>query len=288
MPAQSSPKKLRVAILGCGFMGTALLSGMLQKVKNTQHDLTFSVTAPSRASLEQLHQQFDAQRGSVDVITTDNVTAARGAQVIILGFQPQQLSQVFSSPELIEAVTGKLVISMLAGVSTAELVNKVRHDPESTTPHRVARVIPSIGAQVNESATLIASDTNLSADDQDLVAWLFELVGSTQLVPENLLNTVTAVSAATHALAVVAVDAIVDASVAEGVARPAAQAVAAQCLRSASTLLQGPMTIESLKESMSVARGITINALLQLDRGHVRAGISDAVRHAVQYAENMS
>lgn len=269
-------------------MGTALLSGMLSKVKNTQHDVIFSVTAPSHASLERLHQHFDAQRGIVDVITTDNVAAARGAQVIILGFQPQQLSQVFSAPELIEAVTGKLVISMLAGVSTPEVVNKVHNHSESTTPHRVARVIPSIGAQVNESATLIASDTNLSTDDQDLVAWLFELVGSTQLVPENLLNTVTAVSAATHALAVVAVDAIVDASVAEGVARPAAQAVAAQCLRSASTLLQGPMTIESLKESMSVARGITINALLQLDRGHVRAGISDAVRHAVQYAENMS
>ncbi|KAL2434879.1 hypothetical protein ABEF95_009982 [Exophiala dermatitidis] len=139
MPAQPSPKRLRVAILGCaqGFMGTALLTGMLQKVKNTQHDLTFSVTAPLCASLERLHQQFDAQRGNVDVVTTDNVAAARGAQVIILGFQPQQLLQIFSSPELIEAVAGKLVISMLAGVSTAELVNKVHNDPELTNPqHR--------------------------------------------------------------------------------------------------------------------------------------------------------
>ena len=77
------------------------------------------------------------------------------------------------------------------------------------------------------------------------------------------------------------------ASLAEGVPRPVALAVANQCLRSASTLLQGHMTIESLKESMSITRGITINALLQLDRGQVRPGISDAVRHAIRYAEKM-
>ncbi|KIW90179.1 uncharacterized protein Z519_08822 [Cladophialophora bantiana CBS 173.52] len=64
--------------------------------------------------------------------------------------------------------------------------------------------------------------------------------------------------------------------------------VATQWLRTASTLLRDKMTIESLKETISVAKGITINALLQLDRGKVRSGISDAVRHVVRYSKEMA
>lgn len=262
-------------------MGSALLSGILQSLKDKQHPYTFAVSAPSSSSLERLHQQFGARQSGVDIITADNVAAARGAQVVILSFQPQQLAQVFNDTNLAAEMDGKLIISLLAGVSLLKLADSI------SPQQQITRVIPSIGAQVRESATLIASDTNLTSDEQELVCSLFKLVGSVQLVPESLLNTVTAISAATHALAIVAVDSIVDASVAEGVTRTAAQAVATQCLRSASTLLQDSMTIESFKESMSVPRGITITALLKLERGQVRAGISDAVQCAVKYAENM-
>lgn len=47
------------------------------------------------------------------------------------------------------------------------------------------------------------------------------------------------------------------------------------------------MTIESLKESMSIAEGITTNASLGLNRGKVRSGISATVQAAVQHAKAM-
>ncbi|KAJ9642796.1 hypothetical protein H2204_002444 [Knufia peltigerae] len=290
MSAHAPPKKLHVAILGCGeesqsasFMGSALLSGVLQSLKGQeQPEFTFTISAPSSSSLERLRRQFGAGQSGVDIIiTADNVAAAREARVVILGFQPQQLAQVFEDANLVAEMHGKLIVSLLAGVSLLKLADKI------SPQQRITRVIPSIGAQVGESATLVASDTSLTSDEQELVFSLFKLIGSVQLVPESLLNTVTAISAATHALSIVAVDSIVDASVAEGVTRTTAQAVATQCLRSASTLLQGSMTIESFKESMSVPRGITINALLNLEKGQVRAGISDAVQYAVNYAKNM-
>ncbi|KAK6382658.1 hypothetical protein LTS17_003327 [Exophiala oligosperma] len=283
MSAHAPPKKLHVAILGCGFMGSALLSGVLQSLKGKeQPEFTFTISAPSSSSLERLRQQFGAGHGGVDIIiTADNVAAAREARVVILGFQPQQLAQVFEDANLVAEMHGKLIVSLLAGVSLLKLADKI------SPQQRITRVIPSIGAQVGESATLVASDTSLTSDEQELVFSLFKLIGSVQLVPESLLDTVTAISAATHALSIVAVDSIVDASVAEGVTRTTAQAVATQCLRSASTLLQSSMTIESFKESMSVPRGITINALLNLEKGQVRAGISDAVQYAVNYAKNM-
>jgi pyrroline-5-carboxylate reductase len=48
------------------------------------------------------------------------------------------------------------------------------------------------------------------------------------------------------------------------------------------------MTPESLKESMSIPKGITINALLDLDRNQVRSGVSDATRNAIKYTRNMT
>ncbi|EXJ55459.1 hypothetical protein A1O7_08386 [Cladophialophora yegresii CBS 114405] len=300
----SEPRTLRIAILGCGFIGTAVLSGIL-KASDTSNNtstnnLKFSLSAPSQTSVDRLHHQFTSQRyrDHIDVITADNATAARDADVVIFAFQPHQLAQVFSDTMLVEILRPKLVISLLAGVSCREILDKLSPEKvkdeskaKSTAPlPRVTRAIPSIGAQINESATLLAGDTDLSAADHDLVTWLFGLVGATHEVPERLINAVTAISAATHALAVVAVDAIVDGGVVSGVSRPVAMAVATQCLRSASTVLKGGesgMTLEGLKEAMSIPRGITINALLELERGSVRSGISDAVRYAVGYAEGM-
>jgi pyrroline-5-carboxylate reductase len=353
-------------------MGTALLLGLLNNINNNiirdddgtrRYDLTFSLSAPSRTSLDRLRRRFSSQGTSrssdtdqdgdqaqaqahdgefrrkvssskaVDLITADNATAAHDADIVILAFQPHQLAQVLADAALVRILRSKLIISLLAGVSCQQILEKLSNvqmpddddggkankpEPDSdstTTTIRIARAIPSIGAQINESATLIARnmDTDTSADsntsaDLELVTWLFGLVGSTHVVPERQLDALTGISATTHALAVVALDAIVDASVAAGggVSRDMALAVATQCLRGASTLLRRPsggnnnngdednnnssnggMTIEGLKEAMSVPGGITINAVLELERGRVRAGISDAVRFAVRYAEGM-
>lgn len=102
----------------------------------------------------------------------------------------------------------------------------------------------------------------------------------------------TALGAACNALAIVAVDAVVDAGVAEGIPRSAAMQLAAASLRSASGLLLPGggcgMTPESLKAAMSVPKGITINAVLALERGGARSAVSDAVRDAIRYTKNMS
>jgi len=268
-------------------MGTALVSGIINSSQSDQSELRFSVSANSQASLERLQGVFASNKDQVDLITNDNVEAAHDSDVIILGFQPHQLFDVLSDSALREAIRGKLVISILAGTTSLQVAEAVYKSQDIAPETRVCCAIPSIGAQIGESMTLVA-DTALSGSDRDLVAWLFQLVGQVQLVPEKLLSTVVGIGATCHALMVVATDAVVDGSVAEGVARPLALAVASQCFRSAATLLQEKMTIDSLKESMSVAKGITINALLQLERGQVRSGISDAVRSAAQYSSEMS
>ncbi|RMZ77404.1 hypothetical protein DV738_g4367, partial [Chaetothyriales sp. CBS 135597] len=185
-------------------------------------------------------------------------------------------------PHVAQALARKLVISMLAGVTTVTISTIL-----GVTAGGIIRVIPSIGAQINQSCSLI-SETQLKDSDMALVRWLFSQVGTTTVVPEYLLNTAVAVSATSHALTTTVVDAITEGSVSRGVPRALALKLAAECLRSASSLLLEKMTLEELKDSMSVPRGITTEAWIQLDAGNIRSATSQTVRHAVDYAETMS
>lgn len=103
------------------------------------------------------------------------------------------------------------------------------------------------------------------------------------------MNEATALGAACHALTIEAVDAAVDGSVCEGIPRAVALKLAAANIHGASgLLLNGGMTPESLKEAMSMLKGITINSVNKLDRGRVRGDIADAVRFSIQYTRGMS
>ena len=272
-------------------MGTAILKGLSTKTRQDGNpSMKYTAWVRSRTSLERLHHALGQDLKQINCVGGgDVVETITPANVVILSFPPGELNAVFSTPGLIDALRGKLIISVLAGVSYDQLANVLQTDRKAGPVHHVLRVIPSIGAKINDSVTLIAETACVGHEQQMVTAWIFEQLGQLQCLPESLMDEATATVAASNALTMVAIDAIVDASVAEGIPRSAAMKLAAASLRSSSgLLLAGGMTPESLKESMSVPKGITINAVLELERGHVRSAISDAVRQAIHYTRDMS
>ncbi|KIW58056.1 hypothetical protein PV05_02606 [Exophiala xenobiotica] len=132
----ATDRKLRIAIVGCGFLGTALLSGIIKSVTGTSHDLRFSVTASSDASLDRLRQTFASNHDHVQTITSDNVKAVVDSEVVMLGFQPYQLTAISSHKALLEALQGKLIVSLLAGVS-AQQIREAIYPFSGTIPSNV-------------------------------------------------------------------------------------------------------------------------------------------------------
>ncbi|KAI4199060.1 MAG: hypothetical protein LQ350_004882 [Teloschistes chrysophthalmus] len=285
---------LHIAVYGCGFMGTAILQGLLKRTQNTgnQPKITFTAWVRSQSSLERLQHELGEACGQVHCVAGGDVLQIlKPADVVILGFPPDVLKSASEAVGRdINALPGKLIISLLAGVSTDRLANFLGRGmgpPYGPNTHYL-RVIPSIGAKINDSVTLIAETESAGPKEQKVGAWIFEQLGQVQWFPECLMNEATAVGAACNALMMVAVDAIVDASVAEGLPRSAALKLATSSLRSASGLmLNGGMTPESLKEAMSSPKGITINSVLELEGGHAHPAISDTVRHAIHYTRKM-
>ena len=182
-----------------------------------------------------------------------------------------------------------MVVSLLAGVSYHQLATVLQSNTKADKYRHLLRVIPSIGAKINDSVTLIAETACAAHEQQQVAAWIFEQLGQLQWLPESLMDDATATGAVCNALTMVAFDATVDAIVAEGIPRSVAMKLAAISLRSSSgLLLAGGMTPESLKESISVPKGITINSVLELEHLHARSAVSDVVRHAIRYARRMS
>ena len=272
-------------------MGTAILRGLLNKTRQGENpSVRYTAWVRSRTSLERLHHALGEDQKQIHCVGGgDVVETMTPADVIILGFPPGELKAIFETTGLVDALRGKLIVSLLAGVSYQQLATVFQSNTNSDIDFHVLRVIPSIGAKINDSVTLIAETVCAAQEQQKVATWIFEQLGQLQWLPESLMDDATATGAACNALTMVAIDAVVDASVAEGMPRSAAMKLAAASLRSSSgLLLAGGMTPESLKESMSVPKGITINSVLELEHGHARSAISDAVRHAVRYTREMS
>lgn len=280
--------------IDAGFMGTSILKGLLKEESRAKNGLELSYTAcvRSEASLDRLRNALGDRADAVHCQISDFTEAANKADIVMLGVPPGELESISKTPGLAQAVQGKLIVSLLAGVSCAQVAATLSEQPESGKQEdfepSVARVIPTIAAQVRDSVTLVAESKALRQDQQQLCTTLFQRIGATQLIPEDLMNEATATGAVCHAIAICAVDAAVDASVAKGLPRAAALSLAANSLRSAAGLLGGEMTPEELKAAMSVPGGITINSVLKLDRANMRFAVADAVGEAIDYTRSMA
>lgn len=273
-------------------MGTSILKGLLNTTAGISDGLDLSYTACVRsdASLDRLRQALDKNVSKVSCQTGCFTESAQKADIVMLGIPPGELESFSKTPGLAGALQGKLIVSLLAGVSCAQVAAAFAAEggTEQDFLPNVTRVIPTIAAQVNDSVSLVAESDAISTEQQKLCTTLFRRIGTVQHLPENLMNEATATGAVCHAIAISAVDAAVDASVAKGLPRAAALSLAANSLRSAAGLLGGEMTPEELKAAMSVPSGITINSMVKLDRANLRHAVADTVGEAIDYTRSMA
>lgn len=276
-------------------MGTALLQGWVKESQTGGAEYAAHVLSPTSA--ERLRQSIGLAGEKVRVSNGKGKAAqsVAGSDVVLLGVAPGDLDSTLAEPGLITELQGKILVSMLAGVSTS----KVQYILNSTAKQQgitdqvwqVARIIPTLAATIGESVTLLTTNPATSEEPEHIktVERVFSSLGTIQQVPENLMNEATAIGAAMHALTITAIESATDASVADGVPRSVALALAARCLRSCSGLMSetGGMSPEQVKAAMSTPGGITLNSIVKLDE-NVRSGIAGTVRNAIAYTRKMS
>ncbi len=263
----------RLAVIGAGNMGEALLRGLLRSGAITTDRVV--------ASVRRVERQTEIAKAYGIEVTLDNSAAARGADVLVLAVKPQIIDRILN--EIAPAVHPEaLVISIAAGVPTATIEGRL------ASGVRVCRAMPNTPALVDAGATAIAGGAHASPDDLGRVRAIFEAVGKVIEVEEGLLDAVTGLSGSGPAYVFMIIEALSDAGVKVGLPRYQAQALAAQTvLGSAKMLIETGEHPGVLKDRVTSPGGTAIAGLHTLEEGGLRTTLINAVVSATQRSREL-
>jgi pyrroline-5-carboxylate reductase len=254
----------RVAMLGGGKMGEALLAGML-RAGRTAADVVVTERHADRAA---------DLRDRYGVVTPDAAEAVKGADVIIVAVKPQDMAALLV--EIGDLVRpDQLVISVAAGIPAAFLE---RH---FTADVPVVRVMSNTAVFVDEAMSAISAGAHATGDHMKLTESLLTPVGEVIRVPESQLDAVTALSGSGPAYFFYLVEAMTDAGILLGLPREVAHKLIVQTAIGAARMMKetGEHPVK-LREAVMSPAGTTIAAIREMENHGVRAAMIAALEAA--------
>ncbi|PKQ17404.1 MAG: pyrroline-5-carboxylate reductase [Actinobacteria bacterium HGW-Actinobacteria-7] len=262
----------RLAVIGGGKMGEAIVSGLL--ASGTVPADRITIAEPVGARRDEL-----ASRYSVGVVS-DGIQALGDADMVILAVKPQAVDQVVKG--LSQALARAVLVSIAAGITCARLESFL---PEGSS---VVRVMPNTPVMVREGMAIVSGGSSVSDEQIQTVAGLFSAVGRAIVVPESAQDAGTAISGSGPAYFALVVDALARAGVAQGLTRDTAQALAVQTMLGTAKMLEETgMHPEALIDGVSSPGGTTIAAINVLEDRAVRAAFAEAVSAAVRRSREL-
>jgi pyrroline-5-carboxylate reductase len=170
----------RIAFIGAGNMGRALLGGL---TRTGTDPAGISVADPSEQQLQSARAEFGVRT------TTSNVAAAQHADVLIVAVKPQVMRDTLAELAGTVAERGALLISVAAGVRIDAMALWLGgHE-------RIVRTMPNRPALLGCGVTALYARASVNAADRELAASILGSVGGTVwLEREELIDVVTAVS----------------------------------------------------------------------------------------------
>lgn len=259
-------QKKKMAIIGVGKMGGGLLEGILSRKLMSPKGITIYDKVSGR--LAELKQTYGVR------LAADNRDALAGADIVILGVKPQNMRGLLE--EIRGALgTNPLLISIAAGIS----INFIEETLKKKV--RVIRVMPNMPALIGCGATALAPGKYAKEEDIAVALRIFDAVGISTVVTEELMDAVTGLSGSGPAYGFMMIEALSDGGVLMGLPRETAVKLAAQTMLGAAMLcLQGDKHPAALKDMVTSPGGTTIAGLKILEEGEFRATLMKAVEAA--------
>ncbi|KAK0228417.1 pyrroline-5-carboxylate reductase [Armillaria fumosa] len=302
-----------LCVLGCGTMGIAILSGVVDSLdvhsrvpaalhkweSHTPGTMTpvgspgastptrFIACVSQAKSVAKLRTVFDGlgfMGKSIEVLASHNLDAVKQSDVVLLCCKPQLAHSILSEPGLSEALEGKLLISILAGVTISQLTSWVH--PQT----RVIRAMPNTPCKIREGMTVVSSisaSDNMEVDHA-IILKIFSSIGRCRFLEEKHFDACTALSGSGPAFACIFLEAMADGGVMMGLPRAEALELAAQTLQGAARMvLQAGAHPAQIKDSVTTPGGCTIAGLLALEDGRVRSTIARGIQIATERASEL-
>jgi pyrroline-5-carboxylate reductase len=264
----------RIAILGAGRIGEALISGLLSSGWRDAADLAASSRREERVA--ELAERFGI------AATTSNAEAAAGAALVVIAVKPQDLDSLLG--ELGTLVQpDQTVLSVAAAVPTAAIE---RHLANGVP---VVRAMPNTPSTVHEGMAGICAGAHAGETHLELAEEALRHLGRVVRVPESQMDAVTAISGSGPAYFALLAEAMIEAGILLGVSREiSTQLVVQTMLGTAKQLRDEKMHPVELREMVTSPGGTTIAAIRELEQAGVRAAFLNAIQAAMDRSRELA
>src|SRR5579862_4354143 len=261
----------RIAIIGGGRIGEALLAGLLSAGWS---DIVVTSRRPERVA--EL-----AERHGVDA-TTSNGEAVRGAAIVVIAVKPQDIDALLDdigstiSPE-------QTVITVAAAIPTARIEARLADGVP------VVRAMPNSPSTVHEGMAGIAPGAHAGDPQLAVAEDVLSHLGRVVRVAEHEMDAVTALSGSGPAYFALLAEAMIEAGILLGLSREISTTLVVQTMLGTAKQLrdQGMHPVE-LRESVTSPGGTTIAAIRELEQAGVRAALLNAVQAAMTRAGELA
>lgn len=262
---------MKVIIVGCGAMGSAVLSGCLKKGIWKKNEV--KILSKNEKSSKEKAKKYD-------VAYLNDETEFTKADVVLIAVKPHIVPSVL---DRIRKYKPKRVISLAAAVTLSQLSKGLPQDTE------IIRVMPNTPASVGAAMTAITCKENVSEEFLKETENIFNSLGESAVVSEKELDALGALSGSGPGYAFVIMDALSDAGVEIGLSRKLAIRAAALTLYGAGKMaLETNMHPAELRDTVTSPGGTTIAGIHAMEKGGIRAALKDGVIRAFQKTKEMS
>jgi len=264
----------KIAVLGAGKIGEALISGLLSSGWRAPGDIVASSRRPERVA------ELTARHGIVATLV--NAEAIAGAALIVISVKPQDIESLLGEigPLISDEQT---VLSVAAAIPTATIERHLA----ANVP--VVRAMPNTPSIVHEGVAGLCAGAHADDAHVTLAEEALAHLGAVVRVPEKLMDAVTAVSGSGPAYFALLAEAMIEAGLLLGLSREiSTQLVVQTMLGTAKQLRDEKMHPVELREMVTSPGGTTIAAIRELEIAGVRAAFLNAIQAAMMRARELA
>ena len=234
-----------IGFIGCGNMGTAMMQGIIDSGKCSPQEIMISCR--TQATLDAKKEQFGVQ------ITTDNRKVAEFADVLFVAVKPQFYEEVLT--EVRDALKKDVILISIAPGKTLQWFADLLGSET-----KVIRTMPNTPSMVKEGMMGMCIGNQVTEEEVNEVRELCEGFTQTEVIPEHLMDVVTAVSGSSPAYVFMFIEAMV---------------------------LETGKHPGELKDMVCSPAGTTIQAVRVLEERGMRSSVIEAMMKCLDISRNM-
>ena len=266
-------KIMKLGFIGTGNMAGAIMGGIIRnEIFKPEEIIGADISKESRSKVQSAY--------GINV-TEDNKKAASESEVLVLSVKPQYYAETIK--EIKDCVREDQLIITIAPGKTLKWLEE-----QFEKKVKIVRAMPNTPALVGEGMTAACANDAVTEEEKEYALKILRSFGKVEIVAENMIDAVVAVSGSAPAYVFMFIEAMADAAVSEGMPRKQAYEFAAQAVYgSAKMVLDTGKHPGELKDMVCSPAGTTIEAVRTLEELGFRSSIIEAMKVCEEVSKSM-